>query len=255
MSEETVSPAEPSAAPVETETTETSATRPDYVPEKFWDADQGQVNVEALSQSYTNLEGLIGKKREEIKQEVANEYVAELDQDRPKGGPDKYVINFAEDSPLHELQDQIDYEDPLVKMWADTAYRAGLSNDEFSNGVEKFISGMVPNTDIDAEIAALGENGKARVEAVDLWANNNLEKSEYEALAQSVNTADGIRALEKLMKAGNSNARANFTDSNAAMKPSKEDLQTAMNDPRYWDPGRRDPAFVRQVENMTKRMS
>lgn len=34
----------------------TTATRPEHVPEKFWDATKGEVNVEALAKSYTELE-------------------------------------------------------------------------------------------------------------------------------------------------------------------------------------------------------
>jgi len=45
----TIAPAAPVAAPAK-------AARPAHVPEKFWNADKGEVNVEALAKSYTELE-------------------------------------------------------------------------------------------------------------------------------------------------------------------------------------------------------
>ncbi len=253
MSEENTSEAEAPSEPEAMEVTAASE-RPDYVPVKFWNPDEGKVNIEAMGTSYTNLEGLMGKKLDEVKAEVQNDYAAELNLNRPEAA-DRYVVSFAEDNPLKEIQDQIDYEDPAMKLWQDTCYKAGLSQDDFTDGVEQFLMQMIPQTDVDAELAALGENGKARVEAVDLWASNNLDENEYDALADAVNTADGIKALEKIMKATTSNARANFTDASASMKPTKEDLAQKMNDPRYWDQAKRDPAYVREVQNMAKRIS
>ena len=43
----------------EATTTEPSP-RPEYVPEKFWNVDKGEINMEEFGKSYTNLEKYVG---------------------------------------------------------------------------------------------------------------------------------------------------------------------------------------------------
>lgn len=249
MSEET------QAVETASTTTEAPAERPDYIPEKFWDADENTTNVEALARSYVELERFTGKKRDEIREEVINQYTAELNQYRPEAA-DKYIVEFAEDHPFHAIQDSIDPSDPLITMWRETAYKAGLSNEEFTKGIETWVHASMGNRADREDVAAdLGENGNARIEAVEMWAARNLEQAEYEALAATVTSAESFRALEKLMNSSRSTSRTAYTEDSVIAKPSREELNSAMNDPRYWDPARRDPAYVRQIENMTRRMS
>ena len=49
----TSAPCKPAAAP-------TKPTRPEWCPEKFWNADKGEVNSEAMAKSYTEVEKKIG---------------------------------------------------------------------------------------------------------------------------------------------------------------------------------------------------
>ena len=228
--------------------------RPDYIPEKFWDADEEKPKVEELGRGYLELERFVGKKRDEIRDEVINQYEQELNVNRPEDA-DKYIASFSEESRFHEVQDKIDYADPLLSLWRETAYKAGLSQGEFSNGVEAYLHSSIPEVDVEAEIAKLGENGQARMEAVEMWASKNLEQDEYEGLARLATSAENIVALEKLMKANNSTVRQTFGEDAVSLKPDRTDLNTAMNDPRYWDPAKRDEGYVRKVENMAKRMA
>lgn len=227
--------------------------RPDYIPEKFWDADGEEPKVEELGRGYLELERYVGKKRDEIREEVVNQYNQELNVNRPEAA-DKYVASFSEESPFHKVQDDIDYEDPLIKLWQETSYKAGLSQNEFSTGVETYLTNSIPQVDQQAELAKLGENGVARMEAVEMWASKNLEEHEYNAMAAMATSAESIMALEKLMKANNSTVRQTFGEDTVSVKPDRTDLNTAMNDPRYWDPAKRDEGYVRKVENMAKRM-
>ena len=48
--------AKETTAPIATETPSGASTRPEYVQEKFWDADNNKVNVENLASSYNTLE-------------------------------------------------------------------------------------------------------------------------------------------------------------------------------------------------------
>ncbi len=228
--------------------------RPDYIPEKFWDADENAPNVEALAQGYSELERFVGKKTDDIREEIIRQQMAELDENRPET-PDKYLPTFAEDSPFKEIEDQLSYDDPVLKMWADVSHKAGLSNEEFSEGVHTYLEVMNSTADVDAEIARLGENASARVEAVDMWVRRNLPDDMYDALSSQIQTAEAFQALETLMSNGRSAQTNAYNAESVTARPEKTDIRAMMDDPKYWDPAHRDEAYVKQVENMVRRAS
>lgn len=257
MAEETevVTPEPVEQEPVASE--EAPPERPEFVPEKFWDADNNSANVEAMGQAYTELERFVGKKRDEIREDVINQYNQELNENRPES-VDGYTIQFPDDHPLAEIQDQIDTEDdPLLTMWKETAYKAGLSNEEYMQGIETWIAASQAAVSDREDVSSdLGENGNARIEAVEMWAARNLEEAEYEALASAVTNTEAFLAIEKLMSSSKSKGnQGQYTEDSVTSRPTREELNQAMNDPRYWDPAKRDLTYVRQVENMTKRMT
>jgi len=45
------------------------AERPDHIPEKFWDTEAGEVNVEAMAKSYSELERVQSKGSEDVSTE------------------------------------------------------------------------------------------------------------------------------------------------------------------------------------------
>ena len=228
--------------------------RPDYIPEKFWDADESAPNVEALAQGYNELERFVGKKTDDIREEVIRQQMAELDENRPEA-PDKYLATFSEDSPFKELEDQLTYDDPVLKMWADVSHKAGLSNEEYSEGIHNYLEAMASGPDVAQEIQRLGENGEARVEAVDMWARKNLPDDMYDALSAQIQTAEAFQALETLMSNSKPAQTNAYNAESVTARPEKTDIRAAMDDPKYWDPARRDEAYVKQVENMVRRAS
>ena len=56
----------------ETQETNTQE-RPEYVPEKFWNKDLNEVNVEELSASYNSLEKKLGARTDELSKQVREE--------------------------------------------------------------------------------------------------------------------------------------------------------------------------------------
>ena len=106
---------------------------------------------------------------------------------------------------------------------------------------------MLPEgPDLDAEMTKLGDNAVARIEAVSLWANKNLPDELGDEVLRMGQTADGIKLLEHLMTMNSSDSIGG--DTNATTGISKSDLETMMRDPRYWDTSRRDPGYVKQVD-------
>jgi hypothetical protein len=209
MANETPNQSAPAAAAPEAAPSGTGA-RPEFIPEKFWDAAKGAPNVESLAKSYSELEGKFGKGKEA--------YKAEFEAERFKNRPDKpeaYAFAPPKDGPLAEAlakqnvvivdkipekQDAgknylvIDNADPLMGFWRSHAHAQGLSPDQFSEGVAIFAQslaarGQVALSDdkLRAAVAksydSLGEHGVKRVEHV---------KGQLAALVG----ADGLKALD-----------------------------------------------------------
>lgn len=213
-----------------------NAQRPDYVPEKFWK--DGRIDLENAFKSYSELETRFTTKTEEL--------LKQLDADRRKNlpeSPDKYEVQLGEEAPIakEDLETH-----PAVDWWRKTAHEAGLPPEKFNEGVAQLVGILTQGPDLEAEAAKLGENAKVRIEAVSQWAQTTFKEPEEFVAVQLLGTsAAGIKVLERLMGKG-----PGLQDDNAPPPPriTVEDLRKMQGDPRYYDPARRDMAFVRQVD-------
>lgn len=216
-----------------------NAQRPDFVPEKFWK--DGKVDLEGAFTSYKELETRFTTKTEDL--------LKQLDADRRKGLPDapeKYEVKLGEDAPVkaEDLQGH-----PAIEFWRKTAFEAGLPPEKFNEGVSELVGILTAGPDLAAEKAALGENADARIHAVGAWAKSKVgdDQEAFSVVQQIGSTAAGIRALEKMM----GEAAQSPTGQEPAPPPeiTIDKLREMQNDPRYWDRARRDPAFVKKVDD------
>ena len=82
--------------------------------------------------------------------------------------------------------------------------------------------------------------------------NKFFPEDMQEAVAQLGTSAEGIKALELIQR-----SMQQATPNAEASSPSKvtvEDLMAKMRDPRYYDPARRDKAYVQEVTDGFKRI-
>lgn len=211
--------------------------RPEFVPEKFWK--DGKVDLETAFTSYKELETRFTTKTEDL--------LKQLDAERRKGlpeAPDKYEVNLGQDAPLPKEALEAH---PSLEWWRKTAFEAGLPPEKFNEGVGQLVSILTAGPDLEAEKAALGENADARITAVGQWAQSRLasDPAAFDAVRMIGSTADGIRALEKLM------GQADVPDTTDAPREpdlTPEKVRSMQSDPRYWDRSKRDPAFVKMVD-------
>jgi len=184
--------------------------RPDYYPEKFWD-DDGP-DVEKLAKSYAELEKAFRSGKHKA----------------PEGDYD-----------VSDLVDRgLDLEDPAVAVYQDWAKQYGVSQKAFEDLAGQILEmngEQAEDIEYDrrAEMQKLGANAQEKIsflerniKAADL---NNAEK---EALSYSINNADSINALTKLIQG--------YTNENIPIKPvvsepemTVTDLQQAIADPRW----------------------
>jgi len=225
MSEATDNVEAPAEAP-EAVTTEVADSRPEWLPEKF-------NTPEDLVNSYSSLESKLGKGETELRESIMNEIESEAFANRPEK---------AGDYTLPEGMDEL-ATDPNIEWWSNFAWENGFSQDEFNEGLSRM---MPPQPDLDAEIEKLGDNANARIEAVALWSQKNLPAEFEQEVMRMGETAEGVQLLEHFMSALSSGSVSG--DATTPTVLGKQELESMMKDPRYWDNTRRDPAYVRQVD-------
>jgi hypothetical protein len=108
-----------------------ATSRPEYVPDKFWNADTGEVRLEDVFKSYSNLESLKGGAKDVVRLPGANATPEEVAEFRAKMGvpdaPDKYEIILPEGIKA----------DPRQVDWLKgISHKAGISN-EAANVIAK----------------------------------------------------------------------------------------------------------------------
>jgi len=208
------------------------------LPEKF-------KSIEDMVESYSNLESKIGAKEDTFREQFMKEMEEQAYANRPADVGD-YVLPDS-------IDDEMATDNQLLQWWAKTAFENGYSQDEFAEGIEMYanaINADVP--DYDAEVAKLGDNANARTEAASLFANQFFPEEMLGAVERMCETADGIMVVEHIMESLKEGG-----PSNGAVEVSREteaDLRQMMLDPRYHDPARRDPTFVKQVDDGFKRV-
>jgi len=230
------------ATPNESAAAESS--RPDFIQEKFWDADKNEPNLEALATSYNSLEKKLGSRTDELSKQVRED----IEKEKAANTPEAYELNISElpENVTLDVSDDM----PIVQWWKETAKSNGLSQEQFDQGVKMFVEnavGALP--DANEEMNKLGDNARERVEAAELWSKKNLSPEAYSAFSSLAVTAEGVQAIEEIMKL-NQSAVMPSNPTQIDVAPNVDDLRSMMNDPRYWDSARRDQSYVDRVSRL-----
>ncbi len=195
--------------------------RPDYYPEKFWDEDGP--DVEKLAKSYAELE----------KAFKAGKHKA------PEGDYD-----------TSDLVDRgLDLDDPTVQTYQEWAKKYGISQKAFEElaGEVLAMSGDAEQAieyDRAQEMAKLGANANEKISMVErLLTKAPLNNAERDAIAYSLNSADGINAFLKYHQAL-TNEGIPITPAVDTPQMTREDLAAAIADPRWQS----DPAWRTKME-------
>ena len=232
-------------APVTTEAQEqTEVTKPEYVQDKFWNTDTKEVNLENLASSYNALEKKLGSRTEDLSKQIRTD----LEQEKLGKTPEEYKVN------LPELPENVDVtvsdDMELVQWWKDTAKQNGLSQEQFDQGVNAFVNNAVATLpDVNAEMEKLGDNAKERIEASELWSKKNLSPDSYSTFSSLAATAEGVKVIEEIMKL-TKDSPIPTTPTQVSVTPNEDDLKSMLQDPRYWDSSKRDPAYVKRVTEL-----
>jgi len=230
-------------APVATEQS-SEVTKPEYIQDKFWNAERNEVNLENLASSYNSLESKLGSRTEDLTKQIRSD----LENEKLKNVPEEYKLNIPELESNVSLD--INNEMPIVQWWNQTAKNSGLSQEQYDEGVKAFVENAIsnlPNTDL--EIQKLGDAGKERIEAAELWSKKHLSPESYSAISSFAATAEGVKALEEVMKLSK-DSNMPTTQTQVDVTADMDDLKSMLKDPRYWDSSKRDPSYVKRVTEL-----
>ena len=218
--------------------------RPDWLPSKFETPEQ-------LATSYKNLENKFHTRRDEIKQELVGELNEEAAKEVPVS-PGDYTLELSDEegNPI-----EINQDDPMLGWFRDKAHNMGLTNDEFGDFVTEYTNMQaMSGPDWNEESQHLGEHADRRLERVDTWASSSLSEDAYKVFASIPATAGMVQAFEEIMQL-NGQPKFNMTSPTEFQETvTKEDLQSAQSDPKYWKNGG-DPAYVAKVRAMADQLA
>jgi hypothetical protein len=211
------------------------AQKPEGLPEKFWDAEKGEIRVEALLSSYLSLEkklssGLIDPNNQDQLKKLLG--VPEM--------PDLYDVKI--DHGLFEIDPQIN-EKLHAKMF--TADQVQMVYDLAGEFLIPMVSKIAAEYDADREVEKLMQEFGGAEEWAEIsrqllaYGQKNLSPKVFENLSQSY---DGVMAIYRMMKGQGS---AMLDNGNDVMGQGAQELQSMMRDPKYWHD--RDPAFIAKV--------
>jgi hypothetical protein len=202
--------------------------RPDFWPEKFWNKDKAEPDLEGISKSYSELE----------KQFRSGKHKA------PDGG--KYDLEAA----------NLKADDPVAKAYTEWAGKYGVSQQAFED-LAKQITGMGEQNIQQAQLSArkereaLGPNAEAIIGNMTSWARGMVQKGiwsadDFDEYKVWGGTANGMKALMKLRETYEGRVPVDTIKNTGETAISDEDLTAMVGDPKY----KTDASYRAKVEKL-----
>tara|TARA_Y100000592_G_scaffold19435_1_gene29842 strand:- start:221 stop:1027 length:807 start_codon:yes stop_codon:yes gene_type:complete len=221
-----------------------STERPEWLDPKFETPEQ-------LANSYNQLQQKFHSRRDEIKAELVEEINEEASKEVPVTPADYKLEVQDEEGNLLEIPD----DDHMLNWFRDKAHNMALSQDEFSDFVSEYMTMQATSgPDWNEESEVLGEHADRRLERVDAWANSVLSEEDYNVFAGIPASAGMVKFFESIMELNGQPKFNMVTATEFQDSITKEDLQSAQRDPKYWQNGG-DPVHIAKVRAMAAQLA
>ena len=218
--------------------------RPANVPEKFWDAKEGKVNVEAVLASNQELQAQFTKEKQ-----------GEKPAETPADGEETPAVETPKtDNPIVDAQTAYDTNGKLEETHYEALEAAGLDRatvDNYIAGQEALANGIMDHAHSLTE-------GAENFAAMNQWASENMSEQELAAYNAQVTNAETSDYAISQLYAKFSEARPmetplingdNSTQVSGEYFKSAAEMAAAMSDVKY----KQDPAFRKEVEQKIAR--
>lgn len=222
--------------------------KPDWVPDKFYDATTGEVNYEALSKSYQELEKKQSTKEPEKPDTQAGDDKSQDGNDDQQDAANKAVESAGLN--MTDLSKEYSENGVLADKSYEALEKAGIPRET----VDQYIAGQQALAQQARAQAFSVTEGEEGYQTMVSWAKNNLTPAELETYNKSVNSANsGVRdmAVRGLWAKYNSESgqgkalvHGKGSSSESTGYKSNAEIVAAMSDPRY----AKDPAYRKAVE-------
>lgn len=223
--------------------------RPPHVPEKFWDAEKGVVDYEALAKSYTELESKLGKP-EDKPADKKDEPPADNQQTPP-----------TQQSAISKAADEYAKDGKLTDETFAELEKAGITRQY----AEAYIEGLQARAELAATKLYSEAGGQESYTAMLQWAQSSLTPEQIDAFNTTItggnlNTAVGaVRNLKMAYEAANGRMPSTRVEANSNNKgPAPEHFRSeaevvkAMSDPRYKQDAAYRADVARKVEGSAR---
>lgn len=197
--------------------------RPDWLPEAAWDAEKNEVLLDKLGEHV----GSIGK-----------------DSDVPA------EATGYQPPKIEGVEPDLIAQDPVYQAMAKVAHQRGIGQEAFSKFVQEHVEQTIAAEEANAkeEKGKLGEKADERLQAVSNWLGSKLPKEKVAAVRHLTVTAEGVEALELLMN-GQVSSAPRTPPGETSKRKSLEEIRALQAKPEYYDPAKRDPTVVKEVND------
>lgn len=216
--------------------------KPEWLPEKFWNAEKGEPNIEGLAKSYGELERKQGGKKPDTPSDAPKDPPS--DTDAAKAAADSAGLNF------EDLQNKFYEKGELEASDYEALQKAGIPK----SMVDNYIAGIQLQVQQFADNIVGTVGGKEQYAEMTNWAKDNLKPDEIKAYNEAVNSGDyqravtAVKALKSDYVAARGQEPALLTGRQSVTQGDAYDnwkqVSADMAKPEY----QRDPAFRKQVE-------
>lgn len=223
--------------------------KPEWVPEKFWDAEKGELRVEELAKSYSELESKNSKP--DTQAEVSAEG-GEGDEQTESTAVDDFIKKSGLET--NTLRDKIINQGKLDDSDVEALVKAGAPRELVEEYVNLARFAVEQQKAEGARAAAERVGGEANLTALLDWAAKTLSDDEKKSYNAMLATPEWPAALDALAakKAGTVKTSGEPNLVNAITTPGgsvtgyqdRQEMVRDMKDPRYQN----DPKFRREVE-------
>ena len=204
--------------------------KPEYIADRFFDVETGEIDVEAL-----------GKSQAELYKQMRN---------------GRHIVPEKEDYDTEFIHAKVPADDPMLAKFKEVAKERGLTQDDFQSVIGMVIENMPEQeqepVDVERiraeEMAALGPKGQDILNGHVTWAQSLVDKSvwtedDFEEFKVWGGTASGIKALTRLRQYYGEKTIPVHVNVEGNGMDTEDELQALVGDPRM----QTDPVYRKKV--------